>query len=188
MVNKKTKYGLIVLLAIIAVGYATFVYLDNTLKSTIISRSDMQIYQEVSEIENDSDVIATVRVTPNLINHMEYDNDGLPLWYWTEREVIITKPIKGEVKIGDKLTVLEPYAIGENKTIGKLEVISEQYTKMADEEEYIMFLVEREDGKFMIAGKDQGKAMIKPSKEFSTNLEAGSEFEELHKKIRAKYE
>ena len=54
---------------------------------------------------------------------------------------------------------------------------------MADEEEYIMFLVEREDGKFMIAGKDQGKAMIKPSKEFSTNLEAGSEFEELHKKL-----
>ena len=38
----------------------------------------MQIYQEVSEIENDSDVIATVRVTPNVINHMEYDNDGLP--------------------------------------------------------------------------------------------------------------
>ena len=35
----------------------------------------------------------------------------------------------------------------------------------------------------MIAGKDQGKAMIKPSKEFSTNLEAGSEFEELHKKL-----
>lgn len=30
--------------------------------------------------------------------------------------------------------------------------------------------------------------MIKPSKEFSTNLEGGSEFEELHKKIRAKYE
>ena len=197
MISKKTKYGLIILLTVIVAGCAIFVYLDNTLKSTFVVHTDMQIYQEVFEIENDSDVIATVRVTPNVTNYMEYDSDRFPLWYWTEREVVITKSIKGEVMVGDTLTVIEPYAIGENKVIGKIEMTTEQYTNITEDEEYIMFLMKREDGKFMIVGKDQGKLMVagkdqgelmvKKSKERSTNL-VDNEFEEFHQKIRAKYE
>lgn len=185
LISKKVKYRLSIFLIIIAIGYGTYVYLDNTMKSTIFSLSDMQIFEEVSEIETESDVIAKVRTTSSITNHMEYDADGLPLWYWTEREIVISKSLKGEAKVDEVITVLEPYAIGENKVIGKLEIISEDYTKMVNEEEYILFLQKRDDGKYVIVGEDQGKVTIGNN---SSKPAGNTKFLKIHNEIKTKYQ
>lgn len=185
MISKKVKYGLSISLIMIALGYGTYVYLDNTMKSTLYTLSEVQIFEEVSEIESESDIIAKVQATPNIINRMEYDADGLPLWYWTEREVVISKSFKGEAKVDDVITVLEPYAIGDNKVIGKLEIISEDYTKMVDEEEYILFLQKRDDGKYMTTGKDQGKITVGNN---SSKPAGNTKFLKIHNEVKTKYQ
>ncbi|GEM_PF-3025899 len=180
--NKKIITGL--LIAVLLLG-SVYYYLDQTIVNKIHTKAELPMYSQVEQLEEEADVIAIVTPTGNQKNHMEYDAQGLPLWYWTESELIVNKVFSGDVKENESIVIYEPYATGSNKVIGKLEIVPEYYTKMNNSENYIVFLKQHEDGPYMIIGRDQGKVALQESNKQSLGLI--SEFSDLHQKILAKY-
>ena len=182
MWNRKRNI-FVVLLLIVFVAVGVYIYIDHTLVQTVYSSGDWNPYESPEDLESQSDLVDRIIPTGEKNHVMQYDDEGIPLWYWTESKAIVEEVIleKGEqVLQGDTVTIIEPYSIGDNKTIGKLEILPEDYTKLVKDNAYIIYLKKHEDGSgYMPLGKDQGKVNL--------TTEEGQKFKSFHDEIKKKY-
>ncbi|WP_427051350.1 hypothetical protein [Paenibacillus sp. TC-CSREp1] len=178
------KLGLLSGICVVVISISVYFYLDRTLVNTVYSNPDWDPYTNAEELESASDLIAIVKPTGEKKHIMEKDNGGIPIWYWTESTVLIQEIVysrDGLVKPGENIIVIEPYSIGENTTVGKLEILQEDYTKLIENNEYVIHLKKKEkEDVYLPVAKDQGKINI-------SQLE-NSKFSGIHKEVLDKYE
>lgn len=168
-VKKSIAISFLSLAVLLVVGY---IILDKTLYTTLHTHDDMEIYKTLDEIEKNSEIVVKVVFTGDKKNHMELEENGLPLWYWTESMVTIKEVLKGtSVAKNDKIMIYEPYGIFDNK-IGKSEITPEEYNKMENGKEYIFMLRKKADESgYIIIGVHQGKINIGEVTKYNEKLD-----------------
>lgn len=122
--------------------------------SKVSAHPDYQIPNELKDLEDSSEDIVKVKVTPNVAIGKE-DKSGESPYISTIREVQIIEVFKGTFKKDDIIKVSEPYFLTSNKEYQQVE----GYTPMESEREYILFLRfgHEEDKVNGLVGIDYGK-------------------------------
>jgi hypothetical protein len=154
--SKKIIYGSIVTALLL---FGIFLIVDNSVINTIETDGDMKIYKNVDELEQDSDLIVRVQATDQRTNVMKLDEQGIPLWYYTETHVLINKVYytkDNNLKEHEEIVIYEPYGIFKDN-IGKTEIKNRDYNKMNSNNNYVLFLQKHQKGGYMPIGVQQGQ-------------------------------
>jgi|GEM_PF-1714343 len=167
--NKKYVYlttALVVIIAAIAVyclkispAQSTSADLSNPTKIIKVDK-DAKIYNTADELEKDADLVVQVKATDQSEHINKEEDGGIPLWYWTETEVEVSKVLSAKsdsVKQGDYITIYEPYSVFVDKANIVTMINSNSYEKLTNQKRYILFLKKHEDGGYMPLGVQQGK-------------------------------
>lgn len=122
--------------------------------SKVSLHPDYQIPNELKDLEDDSEDIVKVKVTPNVIIGKE-DKSAKSPYISTIREAQVIEVFKGTFKKDEIIKVSEPYFLNSNNEYQQLE----GYTPMESEREYILFLRygHEEDEVNGLVGIDYGK-------------------------------
>lgn len=122
--------------------------------SKVSLHPDYQIPNELKDLEDDSEDIVKVKVTPNVIIGKE-DKSAQSPYISTIREAQVIEVFKGTFKKDEIIKVSEPYFLNSNNEYQQLE----GYTPMESEREYILFLRygHEEDEVNGLVGIDYGK-------------------------------
>lgn len=145
----------------------TYMILDRTFYSVLETHGDIQIYTDVTQLEEKADLIVQVKITDEKKNHMEM-KDGIPFLYWTDTTAIVVESMESsQLQSGDLLTIVEPYGIFKNN-IGYSEIIPHDYNKLVPGAEYVLFLRTRDDQRNIVIGRSQGAARLNvPESDYS---------------------
>ncbi|GMK38684.1 hypothetical protein PCCS19_17380 [Paenibacillus sp. CCS19] len=165
MISKSIRTYLLLLLALILCIIAVVYYQTKSTSSKAFANvyhveSDHKVYGNSGELAADADLIVRVKATASSRNvNQQMDENGVPLWFWTETEVEVTKVYKSNEKIekGQKITLYEPYSIFEDSKKSRNQIIKDHYKPVNAGEKYLLFLKKHADGGYMPLGVDQGK-------------------------------
>lgn len=141
-------------------------------------QSERAYYENLEQIEDQATIIVKAVVSENLGQEVDtiYDyalQKELPTYGYTKWEVEVTKVYKGDVKVGDKLVLLQEYYIW-TKSDGKKQLVTSSSVKPLNQgEEYLMILrYEEMLGGYSTVGDYQGIFAI-PTDEVMAMIEDG---------------
>lgn len=134
--------------------------------------ADTIIYENIDELEKDAQIIVEAKIVGQQSTE-NYVQNGEILETYGVTNVEINKVYKGNVAVGDVITVAEPGYIDKKGNY----VSFEGYKLMEDNGRYLLFMTTSKSGKHVLLGLFQGKFDLH-IKEEQQNLSLGKLTEE----------
>lgn len=184
------KKALYIFICIILVAISLLAYTQVNIRIAE-TKADFERYT-LNEIENISKIIIKGSLGKKSEQIILDGEDGQPVYWETATEVVVEQIFKSnhDIRTGDSIIVVEPYAIWRSPG-GAFMLVTEGYRPLSKNNEYILFLV-RWDDRYQIVGVTQGKHVIHRATEPLTSdlLEIGDvdlHYFQLHEEVIKKY-
>ncbi len=158
---KKNKLLLLysLIAAVLLVGGGCYYYEDATIINNAEIEANYKVYNNVSEMVDDADIIMRATITDdsqNILNTQDGFTDG-----YTLTKVHVDKIIKGDKSLENSyFTVSEPTYVVENGIRpGKTRFSYEEYSKLVSGSKYFL-LLKQSEGNYWVNALHQGKYNI----------------------------
>ncbi len=188
MLCSEQKYNIFFCIALVAISVLAYKQVNIRIVET---KADFERYT-LNEIENISKVIIKGSLGGESEQTILDGEDGQPVYWETATEILVNQTFKSDnnIRVGDSIIVVEPYAIWRNPG-GAFMLATEGYRPLSKNNEYVLFLVDWDD-RYQIVGVTQGKHVIHRANEPLTSdlIEVGDvdlHYFQLHEEVVKNY-